>query len=136
MTFKSHLINTYGEVTEKKTIEIQKMKRQAMSEKCRWIFMSRCIKHNVLPRSFQTRPVRRTKKGYQLTKEYNTEMLCATQDQTQQQYHDYLKRIKDINEQLDDSKSTDNYIKVTQITETTRENQFKVESKRLKEKFV
>ena len=62
-------------------------------------------------------------------------MLCGTRDQTQRQYHDYLKKIEDTNRQLEDTMSTDDFAKVTQITETTSAKKFKTESKRLKEKF-
>ena len=93
---KSYLTNTYGEVTHKKTTEIQRMKKQAMSAKCRWIFLSRCSKNEILPRSFQMRPTLKTRKGYELTKEYNMKMLHAAQNQARQQYHDYLRKIDEV----------------------------------------
>ena len=122
---KEYLINTYGEVIQKKTTKLQRMKRQAMSAKCRWIFMSRCIKNNILPKSFQTRPLLRTKKGYALTKEHNMKMLHATRDRARQQYHEQLKKINEINRQLAEEMSTEDFVSIRNVTETSREHEYK-----------
>ena len=132
---KEHLITAYGEAIQKKTTKIQRLKKQAASSKCRWIFMSRCIQHKVLPKSFRTRPVLRTKKGYMLTREYDEKMLSATRDETKEQYHRKLKKIQEMNNELEQSVSNEDHILIQNVTEKSKENKYKQESKRLKEKF-
>ena len=97
--------------------------------------MSRCIKNNILPRSFQSRPVLRTRKGYRLTREDDMRMLRATRDGARQQYHEYLKKIRETNTQLEEALSTEDFTVVTNVTETSRERMYVKESRRLKEKF-
>ena len=120
---------------QKKTTQIQRLKKQAAATKCRWIFMSRCAEHNVLPRSFRTRPVLRTRKGYVLTKEYNQRMLKATRDEAKKQYHQRLRRIDEIENELIPTVSTEDLTTIWRVTEKSRENKFQKEKKRLKEKY-
>ena len=127
---KHYLINTYGEVIQKKTTKLQGMKKQAGSAKCRWIFMCRCTDNNVLPTSFQTKPVLKTRKGYNLTREYNMKMLRATRDGAKQQYHQYLQKIREINGQLEAELSDEDIEVITRVTETSKENKYKKKGQR------
>ena len=132
---KQHFIDTYGEVIYKKTTQMQRLKKQAASSKCRWIFMSKCLKHKVLPKSFQTKPVLRTRKGFRLTREYNRKMLEATRDETLTQYHLRLQKIDEISKELEENVTQEDHATVRNVTEKSREQKFQKESKRLKEKF-
>ena len=132
---KEYLLRTYGEVIHKNTTKLQRMKIQAASAKCRWIFMSRCAANNVLPKSFRTKPVLRTRKAYAITQEYNMKMLRTTRDRAKQQYHEYLKKIDETSAQLQSTMSLDDFVTVKNATEKSREYKYKKESTRLKEKF-
>ena len=120
---------------QKKSTQIQRLKKQAAATKCRWIFLSRCTEHNVLPRSFRTRPVLRTRKAYLLTKEYNQKMLATTRDEAKKQYHQRRRRIEEINSELQETVSREDHETIKLVTEKSREHKFQKESKRLKEKF-
>ena len=133
--FKQHITTVYGETTYKDTRKLQNLKRKAAKSKCKWIFLCRCLKHNVLPKSFNTRPVTRTPKGYRATKEYNTRMLQITKDEEKTQYHKYLRTIAELTEKLQDTVSMNDLLTIERITEKTRENKFKKEKERLKAKF-
>ena len=74
--------------------KITEIEKQAASSKCRWIFMTRCLQNDVLPKSFKTRPVLRSRKGFRMTRDYNKRMLRATRDETKEQYHRQLRKIK------------------------------------------
>ena len=78
--------------------------------------MSKCIKNSILPKSFQTRPLLRTKKGYALTKEHNGKMLRATRDKARQQYHELLKRINEVTGQLEDTMSLEDFNNIKNVT--------------------
>ena len=132
---KTHITNAYGEATYKQTTKLQQMKRQAARTKCRWIFMSRCVTNNVLPKSFKTKPVLRTRKGFTLTREYNRKMLQATRDDAKNRYHNHLNNIRTNEEQLATQLTTEDLTTIKNITEKSRENKYLKESARLKEKF-
>ena len=62
-------------------------------------------------------------------------MLSATRDTVKQQYHEYLKKIGALNNELKDTLTPEDYNIVKNATEKSRENRYKKESQRLKEKF-
>ena len=70
-----------------------------------------------------------------LTKEYNQKMLTATRDETKEQYHLRRRRIDEINEELRQAISSTDHETIERVTEKSRENQYRKESQRLKEKF-
>ena len=98
-------------------------------------FISKCVKNDVLPKSFRTKPTLNTRRGYALTLEYNKRMLKATRDTTKEIYHKNLQSIRDLNNELKDAMFLEDFDKITNITDTSRENKLIVESKRLKEKY-
>ena len=99
------------------------MKVKAASAKCRWIFMTRCITNDVLPKSFQTKPTLKTRRGYALTLEYNKRMLNATRNNAKQQYHDYLKKIEELNNELRATMTADDYNVIETATNTSKKRE-------------
>ena len=97
--------------------------------------MCRCYENKILPKSFQTKPVLKSEKGYRLTREYNREMLRTTMNEAKLQYHRYLRNIRETNDHLKATLTEEDYNTITRITEGSRENKYKKESMRLKEKF-
>ena len=133
---KEHIIQTYGEVTQRLTAKLQKLKKQKASAKCRWIFLSKCITHDVLPKSFQTRPLLRTRRGFAATKRYNKEMLKITRDQARLQHIKLCKTIQNVDNELQNKLTEQDYTTNRNVTEKSRENKFVKERKRLLEKFT
>ena len=109
---RKYITDTYGEVIYKKTTQIQRMKRQAASSKCRWIFLSRCAANNIIPKSFRTRPTLRTRKGGAITEKYDQKMLRTTRDSVKQQYHTYLRKINEMNGQVKETMSEEDFKKI------------------------
>ena len=131
------LINiTYGKVTSKKTSKLQQLKKQAASAKTRWIFLTKCLHHRVLPKSFASKPmVSNSTRAKNLTFEYNISMLRVSRDLTKQRYHDLLKQIQLINSELREILDDHDYDAVHQLTESSRESVYRAMSMRLKKKF-
>ena len=132
---KTHIINAYGEAIYKQTTKLQLMKKQAATAKCRWIFMSRCITNDVLPKSFRTKSVLKSKKAYTLTKEHNNRMLKLTRDSAKKQYYNHLNNIEATAENLYTQLTTTDFGTIWHVTEQSRENKFLKERTRLKKKF-
>ena len=62
-------------------------------------------------------------------------MLRATRDGAKQQYHQHLGKINEANRHLQETLSEEDYGTVTRVTDNSRENKYRKESNRLKEKF-
>ena len=133
---KQHITQTYGEVTQKQTTRLQKLKKQKASTKCRWIFLSKCVKHSILPKSFTTRPLLRTKRGITATHNYNKGMLKLTRDEAKIHHIKLCKKIHTVNNDLKNKLSEQDYAVIQNVTEKSRENKFLKERNRLKEKFT
>ena len=132
---KRYSITVYGETTYRATTKLQTLNRQAASAKCKWIFLCRCLEHEVLPKSFITRPVIRTQRAYRETREHNMRMLEITRNHERTQYHRYLQNITEIVDRLRNELSTTDLQNICRITEKSRENKYQKEKQRLKEKF-
>ena len=113
---------------------MQRLKKQAASAKCRWIFLERCVQNKVLPESFKTKPLLKTKKAYRITREYNLKMLKIARDATKQQYHRHLRKIKEIEEDIEKKVTKEDNALIQATTNKSKENKFKKESQRLKAK--
>ena len=125
MTLKTYITNAYGEAIERTTKKVQGLKKQAASAKCRWIFLERCVQNNVLPKSFKTKPLLKTKKAYRITREYNLKMLEITRDATKQQYHRHLRKIKEIEEDIEKKVTKEDNALIQATTNKSKENKFK-----------
>jgi len=68
MTLKQLITDSYAEKTYKDTIILQQTKIKASSAKNQLIFLERCIKNNVLPKSFRLKPPMKSTKGINIIK--------------------------------------------------------------------
>ena len=117
------------------TRKLQTLKRQAASAKCKWIFLCRCLKHGITPRSFITKPVIRTAQAYRETRQHNIKMMRMTKNNEQKRYHQYLRAIRDVTNNIKNRLSARDLDKVYEITDQSWENVFRAKKKKLKEKF-
>ena len=52
-TLKNHLITNYGVGVQKKTIQLKEAKKNVAKTKNQFIFLQRCIKHRLIPKSLR-----------------------------------------------------------------------------------
>lgn len=133
--FKLHITNSYGELIYKKTTKLQRLNQQAASAKNRWIFLTRCVVHHVIPKSFRTRPVLRTTKARNVTNSYDLHILKIARDEAKLRYHVLLHNIQQLTDVLRNDLAVADFEVVQRITETSRERRFVSENERLKLKF-
>ena len=69
MTLKKLVTTSYGEKTYKHPVDLIKMKIKASLAKNQLIFLERCIKNNILPKSFRLKPPIKSIKGYNVIKD-------------------------------------------------------------------
>jgi len=133
--FKQTITNAYGQATFKTISKLQETKKKSCSAKTRWIFLMRCVTNKVLPKSFCSRPLVKSKKALQLTFDYNLRMLKLACNEAKQRYHELLNSIKQITSALQNILNEDDFNTTVRITESYREKVYTAMSTRLKEKF-
>ena len=111
------------------------MKRQSASAKCKWIFLCRCLKHEVIPRSFITQPVIRTEEAKEETRKHNLTMMKMTKNEERNRYHRCLRTIKGLTKTIKETVSERDMQRIEEMTEKSRETTFLKKQKKLKEKF-
>ena len=124
MSLKNTITDFYGGEVYRNVCNLQKLKQKSAITKNQWIFMQRCLSNNVLPKSFKTRPTLNTRKGWNITKNYNYAMLNAAKNESRNKYHQLLKKIKTLENDLQLVLTNEDFEKATQITEKSRENNF------------
>ena len=113
--FKQHIITVYGETMYRSTRKLQTLNRQSASAKCKWIFLCRCLKHKVLPRSFLTRPVIQTQQAYRETRAHNMKMLKITMNEEKTRYHRYLHSIKELAKRMKETVTEEDMTAIRRI---------------------
>ena len=135
MSYKSFIQNSYGDEIYKITKNLQELKKKAAVTKNQVTFLDRCLFHNIIPKSFKTRPSLNTRKGWNITKEYNLKMLKTTRNSVKEKYTKILHNTTIIVEKLRDIMTITDLDNLMKVTETGREKIFIKERARLKEKF-
>ena len=135
MSYKSTITNSYGDEIYNSTTKLQELKRKSSIAKNQWIFMDRCLFHDVIPKSFRTRPTLNTRKGWNIARTYNRQMLTATRNATREKYNKLLNKISTLSEVLQTSLSDSDYKDLDVMTNKTKENTFIKEREKLKQKF-
>ena len=63
MSFKELITRSYGEETYNTIAKLQQLKVRSAVAKNQWIFLQRCIHHNIPPMSLRSRPTINTQQG-------------------------------------------------------------------------
>ena len=92
---------------------LQKLKIRASSAKNRWIFLTRCVHHKVLPPSLKPRPVLKTRRGRDITFKYDLKMLQATAAEAKKSFHKLNSEIKLLSRELSIELAVDDHNVVT-----------------------
>ena len=87
MSFKELITRSYGEETYNTIAKLQQLKVRSAVAKNQWIFLQRCIHHNILPISLRSRPTINTQKGRNVTQTYNRAMLIIAKNEARDRYN-------------------------------------------------
>ena len=99
---KQLITTSYGDDDYKKATKLQKLCKQSAIAKNQWIFLERCIAHDLLPSSFKSRSTIKTEKGQNITRMYNKSMLVAAKYEAKERYHKHLHNIRNMRSYLQD----------------------------------
>ena len=75
MSLKQLLVSSYGKELYKETLSLQQQKIKKTIAKNQLIFLQRCIHHNITPKSFQIKIPIKSKKTFNISKEYSWKLI-------------------------------------------------------------
>ena len=133
--FKLHITNSYGKEAYKLTTKLQELKKRSAVSKNQWIFLEKCIHHNVIPRSFRTRPVIDSSKGRGITNAYNKHMVLIAKNEVKTKYHRLLSSISSTSTTIKNIVSDEDHQRIVEMTEKSREHHFCKQRDKLRDKF-
>ena len=132
---KQIITTSYGDDEYSYVNKLQQLYIKSATAKNQWIFLERCICHDILPKSFATRPTINTHKARNITNAYNKSILVAARTEAKERYHGYLQNIKSIRSHLIEKLSPEHFNIVDNVTEKSRESTFLKKRTQLQEKF-
>ena len=135
MSLKKLFTNCYGEKTYKHAVDLQKMKVKASIAKNQLIFLERCFKNNILPKSFRLKPLIKSIKGYNIMKDCSKKLVVLAKNNAKQRMYSSLKKVAEIKFYLKNILSEEHYILIQNVTDNSREKEFLKKKKQLIDKY-
>ena len=111
------------------------MKVKASIAKNQLIFLERCIKNNILPKSFRLKSPIKSIKGYNITKDCSKKLVVLAKNNAKQRMYSSLKKVEEIKLYLNNILSEEHYILIQNVTDNSREKEFLKKKKQLIVKY-
>ena len=134
-TLKSYILASYGASIQKKTVTLKEVKKNTAKAKNQVIFLQRCVKHKIIPKSLRIRCPIRSDRSKEITRRYRFELLLSVKNDAKRRYFKYARETKEIEEELRLVLSNEDMASVTNVTEKSREEMFVRSKQRLIKKF-
>jgi predicted GIY-YIG superfamily endonuclease len=134
-SLKTYFTAKYGAEIYKETKELQQAKTNMAKSKNQYIFLQKCIKHKLIPKSLRIVCPINNKRGKEITKRYRFELLICIKNDSRSRYFNQIKLVKDIENCLYKNLTEEDYESVKNITEKSREKMFVISKNRLIKKF-
>ena len=110
------------------------MKVKASIAKNQLIFLERCIKNNILPKSFRLRLPIKSIKGYNSMNNCSKKLVGLAKNNAKQRMYSSLKKVEEIKSYLKNILSEENHI-LQSVTDNSREKEFLKKKKQLVDKY-
>ena len=94
-TLKQHIIASYGASVYQKTIKLKETMKDVAKTKNQFIFLQRCVKHKLVPKSLRISCPVRNKRTTAIVEKYRFELLRSTKNAAK---HRYFRVVKEANE--------------------------------------
>ena len=135
MSYKTTITNSYGDEIYQSTKILQQHKIKAAVCKNQWTFLNRCLYHHVVPKSFRSRSTLNTRKGWNITRRYEQQIMTATRNFVKEKYLKLRRKLCDVQDELKAVMNESDFADLLRITERVKEKTFIRERERLKLKF-
>ena len=132
---KEYITAIYGDSIYKKTLKLKEAKKDIAKTKNQFIFLQRCVKHKLIPKSLRIKCPVRNSRTTKIVKQYRFELLRSMKNDAKHRYFKCVEVAKDVHDGLSLLLSDEDMILVSDITEKAREAMFIRSKERLVKKF-
>ena len=135
MPLKQLLVSSYGKKLYKEILSLQRQKIKKAIAKNQLIFLQRCIHNNITPKSFQLKSPIKTKKAFNVMKEYSRKLIVIAKNGAKQLMHEATKKLKQICGNLKRRVKDEHFALFDRTTEKSKEKEFTKKKNHLINKF-
>ena len=135
MTLKEYLTASYGAGVYKRTVQLKETKKNVAKTKNQFIFLQKCVKNKLIPKSLRIRSPNRSNRGKEVAKKFRFELLLATKNDAKHRFFSTTKEANRIEEDLVSELDFADMEIVRRVTEEARESMFLRSRERLQKKF-
>ena len=134
-SLKSYLIDSYGRNLQRLTSRLQDVAKQTATSKNQWIFLEKCVTHDLIPKSFRIHcPLHSIQSG-RLTRMYRKRLVKLAKSEAKGRYYKHCSRMEILFSEMKRTVSALDFNMLRNVIEKSRENQFIKTKTNLKEKF-
>ncbi len=134
-TLKNYIIASYGAGVQKKTVELKEAKKNVAKKKNQFIFLQRCIKNKLIPKSLRIKSPVNNAKTKKIMEKYRFELLISTKNSAKHRYFNSNNQVRALQDELRMVLSSEDMEKIETVTEKSRETMFIRSRRRLVNKF-
>ena len=135
MSLKTYLTQSYGEDIYRTTTRLQELRDKSARAKNHIVFLERCLSHGVTPKSFRIKSPMNDTKAKRLVELYRRKLVILARNKERQKYLQLLRNIKQLEQILSDTIRREDFEKVSNAVEKSRENTFIKTRDHLRKKF-
>ena len=132
---KEYITASYGASVHKKTLNLKEAKKDVAKTKNQFIFLQRCIKNKLIPKSLRIKCPVRSSRTTIVTEKYRFDLLIATKNDAKNRFFRCMQVAKAIQDELSLILSTEDMNTIRNVTEKSRESMFLRSRERLVKKF-
>ena len=100
MSLKENITTSYGASIYKKTTELKKAKMKMAKAKNQFIFLQRCLAHQLIPKSFCVQSPLKSRRTQNIVKEFRIGLLRCAKNEAKERYFSQVEVVKKTNEEL------------------------------------
>ena len=134
-SLKQLLVSSYGKELYKETLSLEQQKIKKAIAKNQVIFLQRCIHHNITPKSCRVKSPVKSKKLFNITKEYRGKLTVIAKNGAKQRMHEAAVKVKQICESLKRRINYEHFALIDLTTEKSKEKEFTEKKNHLINKF-
>ena len=134
-TLKDYIQASYGASTYQLTSTLKETKKTMAKAKNQFIFLQRCIKHKLIPKSLRIKSPYRSPKTKNITERFRFDMLISMKNDAKHRFFNLVKIVRETENKLKLVLSESDMKVINDTTEKSREYMFKRSKERLVKKF-
>ena len=134
-TFKEYITASYGASVYQTTLNLKEMKKNMAKSKNQFIFLQRCVKNKIIPKSLRINCDIRNRKRRDIVHRFRFELLIATKNDAKHRFFNFVRIVKGLVYDLSQILSEEDMVAVNNITEKSREAMFIRSKEKLVNKF-